>query len=110
MSNIQEETKQKQIERDSLTIEEPTHIPESLDPVSESEVKPEEAQSVTTSLAQNLDIEDKNPLSTEPSQKVEQSQESNQEDLSQSNHQDQGEQHQGSGQQLYTSEGVLIDL
>lgn len=59
--------------------------PVSLDPVSESEVKPEEAPVVTTSLAQNLDNDDLTPLSTEPSQKQpqEQTQQPQEQQLSQ---------------------------
>ena len=110
-----QEIKQKQQERDEqeaqITGDEPTGIPQVLEKVSESETAPgQETEPVTTSLAQNLDIEDKNPLSTELSDKVEEeSQEGQEEDLTQSTHQGQGES-QGTGKKLYSAEGAIIDL
>jgi len=112
--STQEQTKQKQQERDEqeaqISGQEPVGIPKALDPISESETSPgKETEPVTTSLAQNLDVEDKNPMSTESSQKVEEDQEDQEENLTKSHHESQGES-QGNGQKMYSAEGALVDL
>ena len=80
-------------------------VPKVLEPISESEVTPESATPVTTCLAQNLDNDDKTPLSTETIEKApEQSQEQEtvQEQQSQEQHRDAGI--------LYTAEGNQVQL
>lgn len=109
---MSEEIKQKVQEREQqneeiLPGDDLQGIPVALEKISESEVNPEDAQPITTSLAQNLDITDQNPLPTTPSQEQPEEEEEEPEiqDLSQSQY-PQEQQHRDAGV-IYGADGVL---
>jgi hypothetical protein len=74
-------------------------VPVSLEPISESEVKPEDAPVITTSLAQNLHVEDKTPLPTQPSEKLNDTKEPEQDSQTDNQTQHDHQQHQHDHQQ-----------